>query len=177
MTSFPRTLGLLAVFGLVTVSARAQNTVSFSTSDAGQTKSIVEWGIDTALNHFDNVRQSIANLGTNNVDVVRLTFNPVEPLVDNGNGTYSLNQNNKNDVDFKLGLAGLAGSKPLSLFPGGFGPVYNEDQWVRTIKATQEYINSKPGWTNTPIVAIEASNEPDFWQGEGNPAQLNSAIA
>ena len=108
--------------------------------------------------------------------MVRLTSNPVEPLVDNGNGTYSLNQNNKNDVDFKVGLAALAGSKPLSLFPGGFASVYNEEQWVRTIKATQEYINSKPGWTNTPIVAIEAFNEPDFWVGEGNPAQLNSAI-
>lgn len=50
-------------------------------------------------------------------------------------------------------------------------------QWERTIKATQKYINSRPGWGATPIVAIEAFNEPDFWQGEGSLADFNNLIA
>ena len=149
--------------------------MSFSTSDAGQTKSVAEWGIDTALNHFDNVRQSVANMGANNVDVVRLTFNPVEPLVANGDGTYSLNQANKNDVDFKLGLAGLAGSKPISLFPGGFGPTYDEDQWVRRSRRPRNTSTaSRGGPTRRSWPSRRSTNRTSGRRG--TPAQLNAAI-
>ena len=54
---------LLGLYGLTPASADAQNTVSFNAADAGQTKSLAEWGVDTALNLFDNVRLSVANMG------------------------------------------------------------------------------------------------------------------
>jgi hypothetical protein len=170
-------IAAVALLFSVSPAALAQNTVPFSVNAPGVTKAVVEWGIDTALYYHDQNRQSVANMGAANIDVVRLTFNPVEPLIANPGGGYSLNQVNKDAINFQLGLASLAGTKPLSLLPGNFGPVYDTLQWERTIKATQEYINSRPGWGATPIVAIEAFNEPDFWQGEGSPADFNNLIA
>ena len=70
----------------------------------------------------------------------------------------------------------MAGSKPIALLPGEFSGSYDAVHWLRTIKATQEYINSRPGFTNTPIQSIEAFNEPDFWAGQGSPAELNTLI-
>jgi hypothetical protein len=141
------------------------------------TKSVAEWGVDTAWPSFDNVRQSVANLGASNVDVVRLTFHPAHPLTDNGDGTFELSATAKGFIDNQLALATMAGSKPLALLPGEFGPVFDATHWLRTIKATQEYINSWPGFATTQIKSIEVFNEPDFWVGQGNTGDLNSLIA
>ena len=167
---------MLLLGSLLSLPVHAQNTVFFSTGAQGQTKSVAEWGVDTAWPSYDNVRQSIAHIGANNVDVYRLTFHPAHPLTDNGNGTYSLSSTAKGFIDNQLGLAALGGNKPLTLMPGEFSATYDHVHWLRTIKATQEYINSRPGWTTTPIKAIEVYNEPDFWAGQGSPSQLNNLI-
>ena len=156
---------------------RAQNTVFFSPSDPGQTKSVAEWGVDTAWPSFDNVRQSIAHIGAANIDVVRLTFHPAYPLTPNGDGSYSLSATAKGFIDNQLALAAMAGAKPLTLLPGEFGPTFDATHWLRTIKSTQEYINSRPGFTTTPIKSIEVFNEPDFWVGQGTAVDLNNLIA
>jgi hypothetical protein len=154
----------------------AQNTVSFSINSPGITKSVAEWGVDTAWPSYDNVRQSIAHIGANNVDVYRLTFHPAYPLSDNGNGSYSLSATAKGFIDNQLALAGLGGTKPLALLPGEFSPPFDATHWLRTIKATQEYINSKAGWSWTPIKSVEVFNEPDYWAGQGSTSQLNNLI-
>lgn len=154
----------------------AQNTVAFNINAQGVTKSVAEWGVDTAWPSFDNVRQSIAHIGANNVDLFRLTFHPAYPLSDNGDGTYSLSSTAKGFIDNQLALAALGGNKQLALMPGEFGPTYDHLHWLRTIKATQEYINSRPGWTTAPIKSIEVYNEPDFWVGQGSAGQLNDLI-
>ncbi|MBX3432263.1 MAG: RICIN domain-containing protein [Pirellulales bacterium] len=156
--------------------ASAVNTIFFSPSAPGVTKSVATWGVDTAWPSYDNVRLSVEHMGAANVDVVRLTFHPGYPLTDNGNGTYSLSATARGFIDQQLNLAALAGSKPLTLVPGEFAPPYNAQHWVQTIKATQEYVNSRPGWTNVPISSVEVFNEPDFWAGQGNAADLNNAI-
>jgi autotransporter-associated beta strand protein len=166
-----------AVWSSTPLATYASNTVGFSMSDPGVTRSVAEWGIDAAWPSYDNVRLSFASIGANNVDMVRMTYDPAEALIDNGNGTYSLNAIAQQRVNDQLALAGMSGTnKPLTLVPGEFGGTYNAVNWVRTIKTTQEYINSGPGWTSTPIKSIEVFNEPDFWGGEGSPADLNSAI-
>ncbi len=157
--------------------AMAQSTINFSTSDAGVTKSVATWGVDTAWPSYDNVRLSVANMGQSNVDEVRVTFHPGQALFDNGNGTYSLNATSKGYVDAQLSLATMAGTKPLTFVPGELPTTYDSTHWIRTIKATQEYINSKTGWTTTQIKSIEAFNEPDYWAGEGNAADLNYVIS
>jgi hypothetical protein len=60
---------LFILCGLLPMTAREVNTVNFSASDVGVTKAVAEWGVDTAWPSFDNVRQSIASMGINNVDV------------------------------------------------------------------------------------------------------------
>lgn len=155
----------------------AQNTVYFSTSDAGVTKSVAEWGVDTAWPSYDNVRLSVANIGQSNVDVVRVTFHPGQALIANPDGTYSLNATARGYMDTQLNLAAMAGTgKPITFVPGEFGSTYDAVNWVRTIKATQEYINSKTGWTSAPIKSIEVFNEPDYWVGQGNGNDWNAAI-
>lgn len=170
-------IALLAVYSLAPTSALAVNTVSFNVAAAGTTKSVADWGVDTAWPNFDNVRQTIASIGVNNVDTVRVTFSPGQPLVANGDGTYSLNVTAKASIDNQLALAALAGSKPLTFVPGELPSTFDATNWVRTIKATQEYINSRSGFTTTPVKSIEAFNEPDYWSGEGTPSQLNSVIS
>jgi hypothetical protein len=159
-----------------TLAAWAANTIYFSPSAAGITKSVPSWGVDTAWPNFDNVRQSIEHIGPENVDVVRLTFHPAHPLTPNGDGTYELSATAKGFIDNQLALAAMAGPKPTALLPGEFSGPYDPVHWLRTIKATQEYINSRPGFTTTEIASIEAFNEPDFWFGQGSPAELNSMI-
>lgn len=175
----------LAVVALWPAVSFAQHTVSFSPSAEGITKSVATWGVDTAWPSFDNVRQSIANMGQANVDEVRLTFYTDEPLIDNGNGTFSLGANTRSRLDNHLSLVSLAGTnKAITFVPtvdathssylAGSG--VNVLQWTRLIKATQEYINSKPQFATTPISAIEPFNEPDYWAGQGNTAQLNAIV-
>jgi autotransporter-associated beta strand protein len=156
--------------------AGGSDAVNFITSDPGVTKSVATWGVDTAWPNSDNVRQSIANIGQSNVDEVRLTFDLAQPLVQNADGTFSLNATAKSEVDTQLSLASMAGSKPLTLVPGALPTTFDQTNWVRVIKATQEYINSKPAFASTQIKSIEAFNEPDYWGGEGTPAQLNAVI-
>lgn len=161
---------------LLSVGVQAQHTVTFSVNDRGQTKSVAEWGVDTAWPSFDNVRQSVENIGADNVDVVRLTFYPGQPVTTSRGGGLVLSDTAKGLIDDQLALAAMAGTKPIALLPGEYGNGYDALHWERTIKATQEYINSLPGWSSTPIHSIEAFNEPDFWAGQGSPTQLNALI-
>ncbi len=170
-------VSLLCIGSLASTPAQAVNTVNFSVSAAGTTKSVADWGVDTAWPSYDNVRQSIASMGAGNVDSIRVTFHPGQPLIANGDGTYSLNATAKSYINDQLTLAALAGSKPLTFVPGELPTTFDATNWVRTIKATQEYINSRPGFATTAIKSIEAFNEPDYWSGEGTPSQLNDVIA
>ena len=169
-------LAMLGIYQEMPTAGFAQNTVYFSASDPGVTKSVADWGIDTAWPNSDNVRLSVSNIGASNVDFVRMTFHPGQPLVLNPDSTYSLNATAKGYADAQLSLAAMAGSKPLTFLPGELASSYDAVNFVRTVKATQEYVNSKPGFTTTQIKSIETFNEPDWAAGQGSPTQLNSAI-
>ncbi|MCA9239119.1 MAG: RICIN domain-containing protein [Planctomycetales bacterium] len=168
-------LGLVLALTAAPRMAAAVNTVFFSPSAAGVDKSIPVWGVDTAWAHFDNVRQSFHHIGEGNtVGAVRVLVYIDEPLVDLGGGNYALNAAAKAKVDSHLNLAAMGGPNiPLTFGlggsdPGSVDPAYvsgarvNVTNYARVIKATQEYINTRPGFTESPIYAIEPFNEPDF---------------
>ena len=168
---------------------RGQHTLSFSTTDIGVRKAVDRWGIDTAWPNYDNVRQSIAQMGQANVDEIRVTFSTEFPLTTNANGTYSLGAAARAAIDNQLALAALAGPrKALTLVPTvgandattdamyRSGSGINAEMWTRLIQTTQEYIQSRPGFTTIRIAAIEPFNEPDWWPGQGDPAALNEVI-
>jgi autotransporter-associated beta strand protein len=177
---------LLGFYALRAGSAQAVDTLSFSTSAAGATKSIATWGYDTSWADYDNVRQSISSMGVNNIGVVRLNFFTEQPLVANANGTFSLSAAAQSEINTQLSLISLANpGTPLTLMPtvGSTDSSYlsssggiNVNNWAQLIETTQQYINSQPGFANTKIADIEPFNEPDYWSGEGTPAQLNSVI-
>ena len=168
--------------------ALAQTTINFSVNDPGVTKSVATWGVDTAWANYDNARQSIEHIGIDNVDIVRVLVYVDEPLVDLGGGNYGLTNAAKSKIDAHLALAALVGNNiPLTFGIGGSDPGsidsdyvsgsgINVTNYVRVIKATQQYINSRPGFTSSPIYAIEPFNEPDFNFPNANPTDLNSII-
>lgn len=183
-------VGLLLALLLYPCALQAATPIAFSPSSAGVNKSVPMWGVDTAWPNFDNVRQSAAHIGQTNVDAARVLVYFDEPLVNLGRGNFGLNQAAKDKVDEHLDRVSEIGNTNLPLtfgtggtFPGEIDAYYlqgggvNVLQYARAIKATQEYINSKPGFSSSPIMAIEAFNEPDFQLPYANPADLNSIIA
>jgi hypothetical protein len=56
-------------------------TVLFNLSDPGVSKAIPNWGLDTAWYSQDNVRRGAMFMGSNRVDVVRISFTPTSALV------------------------------------------------------------------------------------------------
>ena len=143
----------------------------------GETKSIAQWGVDTAWPSADNMRQGIEHMGADQIDVVRVNFYIDEPL--QGDGT--LGPNTRTRLDAQLALASMPGNKPIAMTPNSgdaTDPWYlngNEvrvDRWVQVIKATQQYI-AQHGKT---VVEVEPFNEPDYWPGQGTPQNLKSVM-
>ncbi|MCA9259457.1 MAG: RICIN domain-containing protein, partial [Planctomycetales bacterium] len=147
--------------------------MSFSTASRGQLKSIAQWGVDTAWPSPDNMRQALAHMGVDQIDVVRLNFYIDEPLQADG----TLGPNARARIDNQLAIAAMAGDKPLALTPNSGdatdgwylnGNQVRVDRWVQVIKATQQYLVDR----NKTLVEVEPFNEPDFWPGQGTPQNL-----
>lgn len=141
------------------------------------TKSVAEWGVDTAWPSYDNVRLSVDNIGVDNVDVVRVNFYLEEAL--NPDGT--LNETAKGLIDNQLSLANLAPGKPIALTPsiGNVNAYYRDGSnvhvghWIDLMKASQQYVTQQTGRS---VSAIEPFNEPDYWAGQGTPEELNTIM-
>ncbi|MGC3961172.1 MAG: RICIN domain-containing protein [Verrucomicrobiota bacterium] len=77
-----RALGLGLVLIASSATLRAQDrTILFSPTDSGVSKPIPNWGLDTAWYDENNVRRGAAFMGSNRVDVVRISFTPTSALV------------------------------------------------------------------------------------------------
>jgi autotransporter-associated beta strand protein len=169
---------LLGLYGLTPTTASAQNTVYFSTSDVGQTKSIAQWGVEVVDDSSDNMRQSIANMGANNIDVIATNFYVDQPLQSNGQIATS----DQSQLNTQLSIAAMAGNKPLIMGPNvgdtdssylaGTGQV-STTQWVNVLDATKNYMNSQ-GWAVSGVMPF---NEPDYWSGQGTPQNLHDIMA
>jgi len=170
--AFKRSLLGLSLGLLLAASTQAQ-TIYFSYTDPGQTKAMTEWGADTAWPSADNMRQCIAHMGLNQIDVVRLNFFTDE-LLSGG----QLGPNSTAQLDNQLALAEMVGPNvPIAITPStgsGANPGYLDgngnfipSMMVDLLKATINYIGP-----NHPIVALEVYNEPDWWAGQGTPQNM-----
>ena len=104
--------GLLATI-LLDQAVQAQGSVVFNYSGPGEVKSMKDWGVDTAWPSADNMRQCVAHMGADEIDVVRINFFTDEPLQPNGD----IGSNSKSRIAQQLALAAMSGDKPIALTP------------------------------------------------------------
>ncbi len=156
---------------------RAAETLTFSPTATGSTRSIQSWGYDTAWPSYENARLSILTFGgASRVDVVRVNFHEFEALQADG----SLGPQSKAALDAAASLAKMAGNKPISLTPDtgagtdawyldGAGGV-NASRYAAMIIATARYLADRHGLS---VGTVEVWNEPDYWPGQPTASQVS----
>lgn len=164
---------LLAFVSFAATCGWAQNhTVLFNTSDPGVTKSIGTWGMDTTWANYDNMRDGMIFMGSNQVNVIRVGFVVKDALDVNG----QLSAAAKSDLDAEKNVANSAGNKPWMFSPtteAGVNAWFKNGsdvipaRWVQAMDAAKLYL----GKTN--ILWAEPFNEPDYsgWN-EGTTGNL-----
>jgi hypothetical protein len=143
-------------------------TLLFDVGAAGVSKAIPNWGLDTAWYSEDNVRRGAAFMGSNRVDVVRISFTPTSALVGgdlqaneigilnnrlswvnqwaNPTTTVCINEDSPTvDAWFKLGN-------------GSIDPA----RWAELIDVTTRRAQE----SGRTVVAVAPFNEPDYYRPE-----------
>ncbi len=172
---FPTRQICLALSLIPLITGAQDHTLVFSTNDPGISKSIDTWGMDTTWANPDNMRSGIANMGLDQIDVVRVGFMVNKPL---GAGDV-LDPALKSRQDDMRNVAALAGTKPWLMMPdteGGVDAYYKNgsevraDRWVAAMAAAKRYYGKTMLWT-------EPFNEPDYgpWN-QGTQANLNDIM-
>ena len=151
----------------------ADRYLPFSTQDVGIKHEGVKWGLDTAWDNEQNVRRSIAFMGKENVEVVRVSFQPTHALVND----ETLTDEQLKAVNSRIRHAKLAGTPELIINSDhpSVDEYYtkngqaNADHWARLIMATTR-LYQKAG---LKVVTISPYNEPDYTQtGQGTMANM-----
>jgi hypothetical protein len=163
----PGRLGALLSFALflhANILPAQDRTVTFATSAASLSKAVTNWGLDTAWYSENNVRRGAVFMGSNRVDVVRISFTPTSALVGgdlqaneigilsnrlnwvtkwaNPATTVCINEDSPTvDVWFKLGN-------------GYIDPV----RWAELIDVTTRRAQE----SGRTVVAVAPFNEPDY---------------
>lgn len=147
-----------------------EHQVLFDTSDSGIDKSITSWGYDLTWPSRENALRSLAFMGADEVDFVRVGFRADAPLVGG-----ELTAASKEHLDTMAELALLAGAeKPWTMMPTteeGVDPWFKSgseiisSRWVQVMEATLAYYNHE-------FLFVEPFNEPDYGWGQGTMENL-----
>jgi hypothetical protein len=145
-------------------------TVSYSVDDAGVSKPII-WGLDTAWPNEANMRRGIAFMGADRVDIVRASFQPTLPLVNN-----DLQAQQVTDLNYRLYLISLTGAKTqvvLNCDHPSVDASYigNAVNWAQLMDVTTRRVQE----AGRTVVSISPFNEPDYGWGQysGQNGQLD----
>ena len=165
-------LALLALAASAPAAAQ-DRTLLFGTADAGVSKAITEWGLDTAWPSYNNMRRGVIYMGQDQVDLVRVVFPMNSPV---GNGALTTAQ--LDDVAYRVSLANLAGAdKPLAITAdtgAGVDPWFKNgsqvvpSRWVETMAAAARAYKSH----GKTIVSVAPFNEPDYGWDQGTVTNL-----
>lgn len=173
-----RRLGAFVVSLLLVLTSpvRAQDhTIVFSTSDAGVSRAITNWGLDTTWVNSDNVQRGLIFMGTNKVNLIRVGFLANAPLTNN-----DISPAQKATLQSMASLAAMASANAVwdmssatgagvdPWYQSGTGTVY-PDRWAAAMEACQRYYNKH-------IWMVEPFNEPDYGWGQGSQQNLYDAI-
>ncbi len=141
----------------------ADRIVPFNLSDSGKHTPIL-WGLDTAWPSRDNIVRGVAFMGSENIYLVRASFQPTMPLV---NGDLQSQQ--VADLNNRLNLINLTGSHTrvaLNCDHPSVDPWYvgNAQNWAQLMDVTARRIQER----GRRIVSIAPFNEPDYGWGQGS---------
>lgn len=157
------------------VSAATSKNVKFDTRSTGESKPILDWGIDATWASRNNTQESVNNAGSE-IDFVRVGFYMHENY--NEDGSLSTDQIAK--LDNALNCAQIVGPQvPIMISPHneeGIIDWYKEsgfDRWYHVMDKSREYIESK----GHKVVYVEVFNEPDYGDWNmGNEDDLDELL-
>ncbi len=159
------------MFGLDNSVHAQDRTVLFSPTDPGISKP-ANWGLDTAWYDENNVRRGGIFMGTNNVDIVRISFTTTNALVAGQLGAAQLNifTNRLTWVDrwANPSTTVCINEDSPTIDPWYYdGSVVNATNWAANIVA---HAKRAKEWGRT-VVAVSPFNEPDLYRAERQASQ------
>lgn len=144
----------------------------------------VKWGMDTAWDWDFNVNRGIAHFGKGNFETGRVSFQPIDIVKDNGDGTYTLTDRQKYRMKKRIDMIKTTGVTEVNLncdhevlFKKVDNRGYCQDaddntgtknyqgkpmEWYKLIKASVIYAQEQ----GLKVVSVSPFNESDFvnWQ-------------
>jgi len=161
-------------FALVAVSSAQDRTLLFSPTDAGVSKAIPVWGLDTAWLSSDNVRRGVIFMGSPQVDVVRFSFTGDWPLTNGDLGSSALAEFNS-----RMAIVNAYTDSHTALYLNNDSPTYDASfigtdgridpaSWAALINATrQRCVNA-----GRAVLSVSPYNEPDNSYEQGSVNRL-----
>ncbi|NLK48760.1 MAG: T9SS type A sorting domain-containing protein [Bacteroidales bacterium] len=143
----------------------ADRVVMFDTNDEGISTPII-WGLDLAWLDEGNVRRGVAFMGIDNVDIIRASFQPTLPLVDDdiqGSQITDLNRR----LNIITNFTGPNTKVMLNCDHPSVHEWYSTDKavrWAKLIDATARRVQER----GLKVVTVAPFNEPDYGWGQGN---------
>lgn len=164
----------VCIFSQSTVKAQvADRYLLFSTTDAGIRHEGIRWGLDTAWDNETNVRRGIAFMGKENVEVMRVSFQPTYALVND----EELTSQQRRAVNNRITHVRLAGTPDLLINSDHpsvdsyytSGGQANAAHWAKLIMVTTRMFQD----AGFKVVTISPFNEPDYTAtGQGTLANM-----
>ena len=140
----------------------------------------VTWGMDTAWDWDFNVNRGIAHIGKDHLKTGRVSFQPIDLVTDNGDGTYTLSARQKARMLQRINMIKTTGTKQINLncdhevlflevdskgvcgknrdFTGKNNYGGKPEEWYKLIKASVQYCQSQ-GLT---VISVSPFNESDY---------------
>lgn len=173
---------------------RSDVDIFFDVHDKGE-EYRVAWGMDAAWDWDFNVNRGVAHIGKGNFATGRVSFQPMDLVKDNGDGTYTLTARQQKKLKWRCDLMKLTGTKQVNIncdhealfykvdangnyVEGSNGKVLDytgrdnyqgkPQEWYKLIKASVSYVQSQ----GLEVVSVSPFNEPDFvWEQATNESQ------
>ena len=140
----------------------------------------ITWGMDTAWDWDFNVNRGIAHIGKDNLKTGRVSFQPIDLVTDNGDGTYTLSARQKKRLKKRIDMIKTTGTKEINLncdhevlflevnndgvctskedFTGKNNYGGKPEEWNKLIKASVQYCQSQ----GLKVISVSPFNESDY---------------
>lgn len=157
--------------------AKTDCTIPFDVNAEGKAFN-VKWGMDAAWDWNYNVNRGIAHIGIGNMETGRISFQPNDLVIDNGDGTYSLTRAQQTALQNRINLIKSTGTTETNINcdhealnnRGGEANYRGKPQeWYKLIKASVQYANEH----GLKVVSVSPFNEPDYGWKQFNGSESN----